>query len=728
MSVASQSQTRLEFFELVFQDYEGWICIATSDPKAPRTRFAQRFFKWPSDANKMETFIVGAERNKNVYFCINILNKAERRKENCLPSNVIWADLDQAKWNEINPIPSIVIESSPDRYQAIWRTTTTIEPALAEVYSKRVAYEFGADKSGWDLGQLLRVPLTRNFKYEDKPQIQILHSLETPVPVIVFEAIKPLEEAEWENPVEVELARPIPEELPDPDMIIYKYRAQLKNTAFASLFLHEPGEEVDWSQQLWRLIHICFESGMDEDEAFVIAKASPLNKYERDLRPVAHLWRDVLKAKENQVRLTIVTQNFKPLGMPHIVDHEPPTGYDDTFIYKYRQFAEEATDAIANFHDLSAFVMLSVLISNTVRLEANYGTVVPNIWGLILGDSTLSRKTTAMRMVVEIIGMMDRETIIATDGSVEGLLGSLENRSNMSSLFFRDEVSGFFEQINRREYLAGMMENMAQLYDVPPYMIRKLRKESIRIESPIFIFLGGGVRDRVYQAINDDYILSGFLPRFLVVSGDTDLSRIRKTGPAQNNNIAKKAEIISHVADLKEQYSTEITQTIGGEKISILPRIIAELSRDAWEFYGNIENQMLNEAYNSFSSGLALPTFERMSRSLLKMSVILAASRQIPIRNTIKVNKKDVHIAAWYVQEWGPHMIDLVMNASSRSNEKILDRVLKAVRENPGILRGTIMQHLHLYKREADEVFQTLEERGMIRSERAGKGFRYFQQ
>ena len=55
--------------------------------------------------------------------------------------------------------------------------------------------------------------------------------------------------------------------------------------------------------------------------------------------------------------------------------------------------------AVPEFHDLSAFILLSAVIANSVRLETSYGPFVPNLWGMILGDSTLTRKTTAMRML-----------------------------------------------------------------------------------------------------------------------------------------------------------------------------------------------------------------------------------------------------------------------------------------------------------------------------------------
>jgi ribosomal protein S25 len=160
--------------------------------------------------------------------------------------------------------------------------------------------------------------------------------------------------------------------------------------------------------------------------------------------------------------------------------------------------------------------------------------------------------------------------------------------------------------------------------------------------------------------------------------------------------------------------------------MSLPPRIEAQLTNDAWEAYQKIERTMTVAGYGSLVRDVALPTFDRLARSVMKMSMILAAIRQEPVDNTIMVTDKDVQNAAWYAQKWGKHSIDLILNAGKSVREKIYERVYKKIENNPGINRGRIMQHMHLNKREADDILLTLEERGRIRKETAGKGIRYW--
>lgn len=731
--IAAESQLRTAFFDLIFEQNEGWLCICYA-PAGNKAQFKQRFFKWPKESSKAEELILSVERTCDVWYCINLLSKAERLKQNCLPTDLLWADLDEVDPDTLPVRPPIVIASSPGRYQAIWRLNTKLEPSLIENYNKHIAYSTGADKSGWDLTQLLRVPFTMNFKYEDRPMVILLHSAAETAPPILFDAFFQTDDPDIENIMsdgEQLLSQELPadEDLPKMDMIMYKYVVGLNKTSFFSTYTQEPEANADWSGLMWKCIHHCLEVGMTPEETFVVMLEAICNKYKRDGRPNSHLWRDILKAEISQKRITALVSNIKPLVMPMLVDIEkPPQGVVGGLVSQYSEWAVEATDAIPHFHDLSIFIILSCIVANSVRLETSYGTTVPNLWGMILGDSTLSRKTTSMRMAIDMLNSLDSELIVATDGTVEGLMTGLEGRPNRTSLFYRDELSGFFDQINRRDYLAGMPEHLTMLYDVPPVFLRRLRKETIRIENPVFVFFGGGVRDKVYEALNENYVLSGFIPRFLVVSGDTDLNRIRRTGPAENIGIGKRAAIMEKLANLYENYASPIHVNIGGIPMAMPPRVSADLTQEAWARYGDIENQMMHVANDSPISPLALPTFERMSRSLLKMAMILAATRQIPKDEKIKVEVDDVNSAAWYIQDWGRYSIDLIMQSGTKQNERILNKMLRIIQENPGILRSSIMGHMHLTKREADELFSTLEDRNVIRKEGQGRGHRYFMQ
>jgi hypothetical protein len=715
---------RVQFFDYLFGKTEGYLCIATATGNSKKD-FRQQFFRWPEQRANIGSFIESAHR-KNVWFCTSLLEKTSRKKEFCLAGNLLWADLDECDPAEVEPLPSAIIESSPGRWQALWRLDETIEPYEAEDLNRKIAYKYnvnGADPSGWDLTQLLRVPLTFNYKYsdDDPPQVELHQAAETLVPVSLVRMLEPAEKVPPSDIPDVDM--PDPMQLPDPEHVIFKYATQLRNGPFTHLYGVEPNEDDDWSAILWRFINICLEAGMSEEETFALGNTAACNKYARDNRPIIYLWRDIVKAAKAQKKLTILTGDHALLTMPEIINADEVEG--TTFINDYKDWASDATDAVTSFHELSAFILLSAVCASGIRLELDYGSMVPNLWGLILGESTLTRKTTAMRMAMDIIADVDPEMILATDGSAEGLLTGLSTRPSRTSIYYKDEVSGFFDSINRKDYLAGMPETLTQLYDVPRIFTRRLRKETITISSPTFIFFGGGIRDKVYSLVSDEYVLSGFLPRFLVVSGDADLTRIRRTGPKSHSTGDRRDSILRRIANLHETHNRVVDINIGGQTTKIASTSEAVLTDDAWQRYGDIEELMVHRAHESPLAMLALPTFERLSRSLLKMSTLLAAAETEPTDGKFAVEEKHIIHAAHYIQDWGRYTVDLVQNSGKGTTERVLDKIHRTIQNKPDIARSELMQRHHLTSRETTDIMNTLIDRGLVTARKEGKGTRF---
>jgi len=194
----SPVELQVQFFDYLFGNTRGYVCICIAPPDNPRANFKQEFFAWPEQKSELQDFVNHASLQNNVWFGVNLLSAETRKKEHCLPDNLVWSDLDTADPALLVPEPSVLIETSPGRFQAIWRLDQEVIPEIAEDYSKRIAYKYrrdGADPSGWDLTQLLRVPFTYNYKYAvgdtPPPQVKLLYAHDVLVPVEIFEGIEP---------------------------------------------------------------------------------------------------------------------------------------------------------------------------------------------------------------------------------------------------------------------------------------------------------------------------------------------------------------------------------------------------------------------------------------------------------------------------------------------------------------------------------------------------------
>lgn len=730
----AEAALRTSFFSLLFGETSGYVCIATSDPNAAKTSFTHKFFEWPSRFEEMQAYIEQKSRAHNVWFLVSIMEepkfseKGQFCRDLCLPMQYAWADLDTVDPFELEElIPTATVESSPGRWQGFWVLPNLTPPDVCEDYSRRLAYHIGADKSGWDLSQLLRVPGTINHKYANKPRVQLLDIRSSAGNYDKLEALpepdfKPLYIDNDDFP---DIGMPDEELLPDPASVMYKFSYHLHDTGFNALYNEVPHETDDWSKRMWRLINICFENGMTSEETFSICLNAKCNKFVRDGRPPSYLWREVVKAEAISKRALDEMGYIKPLIMPTLVELEDIIeDIGGNFITEYKKWAVEATDAVEEYHELCCFILLSSVVCGGLYINAKFGELPANLWGLILGDSTLTRKTTAMNMAKDILLEIDPEIVFASDGSAEGVITSLSNRPNRVSMFFKDEVSGFFDAINRKDYLAGMPELFTQLYDVPKVLPRVLRKETITITKPYFIFFGGGIKEKVHSLLDDEYVLSGFLPRFLVISGDTDLKKIRRTGPATNDSNDSRGDIMDRIKRLHTIYNERVAILIASQPAELPKRYEAKLTEEAWALYGDYEMKFLEAASNSNIAMLALPTFTRLAFSMLKMAMILAACDTDPDRenSTIEVHETHIKQAAYYVQKWGKYSIELIQNTGISATERKIELVMRAIKKRPGCTKSYIMTNHKFGSKEMNDIMQTMADRGLVNIKKEGKG------
>jgi len=735
MAVFEQQAVQLDFLDYIFSNDEGYVCIATIARPYERGTFNEEFFEWPNQRNDIVDFIGRCSSTHNIYYGVNLLSVPKRKKENCIPQNLVWADLDTCTPDKLEIPPQCVVESSPARYQAVWRLDRKIDPLDAQMYSKRVAYahaDLGVDKSGHDLTQLLRVPGTYNFKYEtgEIPEVRVLLRSEKLLPPQVFDALPKGDDApleEWTG-----IAMPELGELPDVMVTIEMYKDQLKQTAFARYYGEEPNS--DWSKSLWRLINTCTEVGMSREETFAIVRTSKCNKYERDGRPESHLWREVLKAELQHKSIeALITEHRQELTMPQLVTSDEIDAMPRTIIDDYKAWAETVTDAIPDFHELSCAMLLSSLMSTSLRVHSSLPTPMnTNLFGMILGDSTLTRKSTAVNMAMDFIYEIDRNLVVASDASSEGLMDALSGRPKMVSIFHRDELTGLLDSFLRKDYMTAVPEILTHMYDVPKHYSRRLKKGPITVVEPIFIFFGAGITEKAYSLIPESYFHSGFMPRFLVVRGETDMSRVRLRGPRITESTEKRDQLRTTFAAYHQMYTKdEITIQVGdpsNPSMVTLPQTVdVELTNEAWDRAGIMEQSMTTAAIDTARESTALPSFARMYDSMLKLSALLAAARKEPTDEyKLIVELQDLLSAAFYIQRWGVHFVHLLKNAGHSPNETMLQAVYRLVERKPGIHRGEIMSYHHLNAKMMSDFQDTLEQRLMIQVSKKGKGVQYW--
>ena len=161
----------------IWGENEGVVRLATKDADG---KFPSSLFKYPeSIRNILDKVNTANSENKDVFFSPDLyvedaLTQRKFTKNFIRGSRVVCLDFDgnapqDDQWYSDNnlPLPSIKIQSSSVGNQHVYWVLSEfiVDVELLENIRRTITYNLGADSSGWDAGQLLRVPYTVNHKY-----------------------------------------------------------------------------------------------------------------------------------------------------------------------------------------------------------------------------------------------------------------------------------------------------------------------------------------------------------------------------------------------------------------------------------------------------------------------------------------------------------------------------------------------------------------------------------
>lgn len=726
-AVEHTAERRRDFFKLVFGNETGYVCIAY---KAHLDKsMNESYFVYPAQLDQLCAEIeTAATTLTHVYFCPQLLKSRNRSKDNVSKCTVLWADLDSCNPQLLQVPASIVVQTSAGRWQALWRLETAIEPLEAEQLSRRIAYfhfDQGADKSGWDLTQLLRVPYTPNYKYGDAETAPIVVVTSTNTSLYRksdFDVYPEYEALKFTNdPI------PVRGNLPDESGIdvLQRYRTTLNPAAFGLVSL-DP-DTKDWSRQQWRLINLCVEAGLSREETFLVLKEAKCNKYARDGRPDSALWIEINKAYVVHLEDHGMVQTPSAV-VPHLITDEEVRRVQgsETFVERYINWASSLTDAAPQYHQASAFTILSALISGSVVLPTSFGNIRPNMWFMLLADTTLTRKSTAMDIGMDTLYEIFPDALLANDGSPEGIMSALQNRPMMPSIYLRDEFTGLIEQMSNKDYMAGMAEHFTKLYDGKT-LKRLLRKEEIMVKDPILIIYAGGVKTKTKNILTEEHISSGFIPRFVFITAVADPTRVRPVGPPLRVNKEEKDKIKTELFDIYDFYNRDrlIIMPNGQTKAHIKPAFEAVMTTEAWDRYNQLETTLTNAALETGLDHLT-PMHDRLAKSILKAAILIAASRQRDDAMVV-IEVEDIIHAIYYGRRWQEYANDVVQGVGKSQDERMIDQIVDFVYKGGklGISRSEIMKHFRLDAKRTELLMTTILQRRILVAGQFGGQPRY---
>lgn len=179
--VAQVSSAATDFIRLLFEPGD-LLCFAFQNVESKKWTQVFRTYENSLQAKTMESIERANEAGHNVYVAMNTYRTPSRKEVDIAAIRNVWAELDENGRENLDkifasttvPEPTIVNESSPNKFHAIWKVRD-MSVEEAKILLKSICAEFNGDKNAIDAARVLRLPGFKNCKYADQPEVEVVH-------------------------------------------------------------------------------------------------------------------------------------------------------------------------------------------------------------------------------------------------------------------------------------------------------------------------------------------------------------------------------------------------------------------------------------------------------------------------------------------------------------------------------------------------------------------------
>lgn len=196
------------------------------------------------------------------------------------------------------------------------------------------------------------------------------------------------------------------------------------------------------------------------------------------------------------------------------------------------------------FHQAAGLWLLATAVGRRLYGEAPWGIrIYPNLYMMLVAGTTFYRKSTAYKLAEGVARAAIPHMLMPTPGSPERFQEALAGRmpSNFDKLpkiqqerlthaqpfaaqrgLLKDEVSGLFGAINKRDYMVGMKDLLMELYDCPDYFDKDTQTGLNIVENAALSILGVTTPASLGSAISAGDWDNGLLVRFALLMPEPD--------------------------------------------------------------------------------------------------------------------------------------------------------------------------------------------------------------
>ena len=700
------------FFEAIYGSARGWVSIVNPDTETGKID-SEMWRSWDADKAYIAKYC-GLRQDEDTYCSVALFTDKARTKDDTeAVANAVWADADTCDPSNFRAVPSIIVQTSPGRWHCWWVLDAPVNAAEASYVSQKIAYahrEQGCDL-GWSASKILRVPGTRNTKDPDNThEVKVEY---TGVLYTLDELTELYEDVEATAPVALNTA--MPELLSLTERVALETRV-IADSPFENLYLTPPTEGDSWWPRLFRLQFELFRAGCTPQEVLTLSKYAACNKFERDHRPDSDLWKTVQNAyakfNEEEAPSGSIVEQRKTYTIPDFLTPEERAKLKPSFPDTYTAWVRSRTDSAESYQRSAAYMILSCVFGDRGYLPDTFGARKLNLWLLLLGDTTRTRKTTAKNFALRVIKGYEVAALngalidIGSDVTKEGLGKVLGERDNMVSLVQTDEVNGMFREWYGKNYQIGTVSYFTDLYEgfVPVSLRAGKDSGQTKRARTIFNLFGIGIRDAVAKTLTKEDFESGFLTRMLWSVADPPKRVPGSDDWAEEMPVAADEKDVARIVlDLKRRAAKFVPEAPSA--ISIVPD--ARTRYNAWAE----QVRRHSEEYGDAALSASVDRFQHSTRKAAALLAMYDGKEAIEMPHLLG--------ALAQAELWYRDMLRMLNEVSSSEFEHLLNEVEAFIaqgtngeRQNAAVRR----KFASLKPQEINDVLNSLKSQGRIRS------------
>ena len=336
---------------------------------------------------------------------------------------------------------------------------------------------------------------------------------------------------------------------------------------------------------------------------------------------------------------------------------------EKSLIRTYTEHLDQNSESPAQYHFASILCGISVLLGRRVSYELGYHNLFPNIYVLVVGESGMTRKSSATRPILKAIRSMNSNLILSTNISHESLIPSFQNQA--TRIMFFDEMKMLFD-LASKNFGSGIITTITSIHECPNEIRSEFKKDynkegKLKTTSiakfPFLTILG--LTTEQWMNVSNAEVSGGFLGRFLPI---ISVGEVQKTIPfpiadeAFFKDLSSKLAVI-HKLNGKFKFSEDTKPLWSAKYKSMIEEVRTHKS----------------DQFSSFGS--------RLGDTLIKLCMLISASMPKPNYDiTPEIFESASILTDYFKDSYLKLLSELTTNEFSADQQ----RLVKLLRKNHG--------------------------------------------